>query len=444
MKVTHLSLTDFRNYETAEVQLAAGPNLFVGSNGQGKTNLVESLVFLSTGGSHRTPIDTAMIRQDAAAAVVRVRLEHDGRAVLLELQLNRGSANKAMVNRGPARPRDLVRYLATVLFAPEDLALVRGEPAVRRRMLDTVLVQRTPRLAGVLADYERVLRQRNTLLKSARASGLRGSALSTLDVWDERLVSLGSEIIDERSALIDDLRQPVRDAYRSVAGDDHDPRLIPLLSVDGAAPDEDDDAGSRSTASATASESRSAQGSTQARFAAAVAGLRSRELDRGVTLVGPHRDDVLFQLNGLPAKGYASHGESWSFALSLRLASAQLLREHSTTGDPVLILDDVFAELDQARRARLAASVHEFEQVLVTSAVLDDVPDALRAHTVHIRAGRVIGDENDGADLGADVSADVPAGGGGGRTADGDRAVGADAGADLGAQADAGAEEATS
>jgi DNA replication and repair protein RecF len=388
--VTHLSLADFRNYSAAEVQLEAGPNLFVGSNGQGKTNLVESLVFVSTGGSHRTPVDAAMIRQDAAAAVVRARVEHDGRAVLLELQLNRGSANKAMVNRSAARPRELPRYLSTVLFAPEDLALVRGEPSVRRRMLDTVLVQRSPRLAGVLADYDRVLKQRNTLLKSARASGVRGSALSTLDVWDERLVSLGSEIIDERTALIQDLAGPVRQAYRSVAGDDHDPRLVPLLSVDGAAPDDEDDAGSRMSAPG----SDSASGSTRDRFAAAVARLRPRELDRGVTLVGPHRDDVLFQLNGLPAKGYASHGESWSFALSLRLASAQLLREHSTTGDPVLILDDVFAELDQARRARLAASVHDFEQVLVTSAVLDDVPVELRAHTVHIDAGRVIDPED--------------------------------------------------
>ncbi|GAB3615312.1 DNA replication/repair protein RecF [Humibacter ginsengisoli] len=389
MRVTHLSLTDFRNYESAEVELAAGPNLFVGSNGQGKTNLVESLVFLSTGASHRTPIDAAMIRQDSAAAVVRVRLEHDGRAVLLELQLNRSSANKAMVNRTSSRPRELVRYLSTVLFAPEDLALVRGEPAVRRRMLDTVLVQRTPRLAGVLADYDRVLKQRNTLLKSARASGVRGSALSTLDVWDERLVTLGSEIIDERSALVDELREPVRDAYRSVAGDDHDPRLVPLLSVDGATPDDDDDSASRQGNAGGTIE----PGSTRDRFAAAVARLRPRELERGVTLVGPHRDDVSFQLNGLPAKGYASHGESWSFALSLRLASAQLLREHSSAGDPVLILDDVFAELDQKRRARLAASVHDFEQVLVTSAVLDDVPDALRAHTVHIEAGRVIESE---------------------------------------------------
>ncbi|MGA0567779.1 DNA replication/repair protein RecF [Rathayibacter sp. KR2-224] len=389
MRVTHLSLTDFRNYERAEVQLEAGPNLFVGSNGQGKTNLVESLVFVSTGGSHRTPVDTAMIRQDAVAAIIRARLEHDGRAVLLELQLNRGSANKALVNRSPSRPRELVRYLSTVLFAPEDLALVRGEPSVRRRMLDTVLVQRTPRLAAVLADYDRVLKQRNTLLKSARASGVRGSALSTLDVWDERLVALGSEIIDERSALVDDLRDPVRNAYRSVAGDDHDPRLVMLLSVDGAAPDDDDDTVSRTSTADAAASPRS----TRDRFAGAIARLRSRELERGVTLVGPHRDDVQFQLNGLPAKGYASHGESWSFALSLRLASAQLLREHSTTGDPVLILDDVFAELDQARRARLAASVHDFEQVLVTSAVLDDVPDGLRAHTVHIEAGRVIDPE---------------------------------------------------
>lgn len=384
MRVTHLSLTDFRNYAHAEVELAPGPNLFVGSNGQGKTNLVESLVFVSTGSSHRTPVDAAMIRQEASAAVIRARLEHDGRAVLLELQQNRGSANKAMVNRSSARPRDLVRYLSTVLFAPEDLALVRGEPAVRRRLLDTVLVQHTPRLAGVLADYDRVLRQRNTLLKSARASGIRGSALSTLDVWDERLVGLGSEIIDERSALIADLREPVQDAYRAVAGGDHDPRLIPLLSVDGAAPDDDD------SADGSVEDAVIARGTTRERFADAVARLRSRELERGVTLVGPHRDDVRFELNGLPAKGYASHGESWSFALALRLASAHLLRAHSTTGDPVLILDDVFAELDQARRARLAASVHDFEQVLVTSAVLDDVPDELRAHTIHIRAGRVI------------------------------------------------------
>lgn len=384
MLVTHLSLTDFRNYQHAEVELAAGPNLFVGSNGQGKTNLVESLVYLSTMSSHRTPVDAAMIRQDAASAVIRARLENSGRAVLLELQLNRGSANKAMVNRAASRPRELVRYLSTVLFAPEDLALVRGEPGIRRRFLDTVLVQRSPRLAGVLADYDRVLRQRNTLLKSARASGVRGSALSTLDVWDERLVTLGSEIIDERLALVAELTEPVQDAYRAVAGGEHAPRMVPLLSVDGATPDDDDDTATETPADAGAS-------ATRDRFAIAVARLRSRELERGVTLAGPHRDDVRFELNGLPAKGYASHGESWSFALSLRLASARLLREHSTTGDPVLILDDVFAELDQTRRARLAASVHDYEQVLVTAAVFEDVPAELRAHTVHIRAGRVVG-----------------------------------------------------
>ncbi len=400
MRVTHLSLTDFRNYGRAEVELDGGPNLFVGSNGQGKTNLVESLVYLSTGGSHRTPVDAAMVRQGAQAAVIRARLEHDGRALLLELQLNRGSVNKAMVNRAPARPRDLPRHLSTVLFAPEDLAFVRGEPSVRRRLLDTVLAQRTPRLAGVLADYDRVLRQRNTLLKSARASGVRGGGLSTLDVWDERLVTLGSEIVDERVALVDELREPVREAYHAVAGDDHDPRMLPLLSVDGAAPDDEHD---------EAHERRGdvdAVGTTRDRFAAAVARLRPRELERGVTLVGPHRDDVLFRLNGLPAKGYASHGESWSFALALRLGSAQLLRARSTTGDPVLILDDVFAELDRSRRARLAHAVRDFEQVLVTAAVLEDVPEELRARTVHIRAGRVVAGDDDPAAVESPTGAD--------------------------------------
>jgi DNA replication and repair protein RecF len=389
MRVTHLSLTDFRNYRAAEVELAAGPNLFVGSNGQGKTNLVESLVYLSTQSSHRTPVDAAMIRQDATSAVVRARIQHAGRAVLLELQLNRGSANKAMVNRSPAKPRDLPGYLATVLFAPEDLALVRGEPAVRRRFLDSVLVQRTPRLAGVLADYDRVLRQRNTLLKSARASGLKSGSLSTLDVWDERLIALGSEIIDERSSLIAALSEPVREAYRSVAGGDHSPRLVPLLTVDGAPVEEDGDP----AAAAGSPGSEIAAGSTRQRFGRSVAGLRSRELDRGVTLVGPHRDDVRFELNGMPAKGYASHGESWSFALALRLASAQLLRAESLAGDPVLVLDDVFAELDQDRRSRLAFSVQDFEQVLVTAAVFEDVPAQLRAHTVRIRAGSIEGSD---------------------------------------------------
>ncbi|NEN05270.1 DNA replication/repair protein RecF [Diaminobutyricibacter tongyongensis] len=393
MRVTHLSLTDFRNYSTAEVPLAAGPNLFVGRNGQGKTNLVESLGYLSTLGSHRVSSDQAMIRQGADAAIVRARIQHDGRELLVEVQLNRSSANRAQVNRSPIKPRELPRYFSSVLFAPEDLALVRGEPGIRRRYVDQLLVQRNPRMSGVLADYDRVLRQRNSLLKSARASGLREAQLTTLEIWDERLVALGSEIVDARLELLARLGDPITAAYRSVAGDDHHPKLVPLLTIRGAEVDDPQDGVGRPDAGvADARVDADDATDTPSAFRASLAAVRRKELDRGITLVGPHRDDILFELNGLPAKGYASHGESWSFALALKLASAELLRRESTTGDPVLILDDVFAELDQARRRMLAAAVHDFEQVLITAAVFDDVPDELTAHTVRIEAGAVVDD----------------------------------------------------
>ncbi len=379
MRVTHLSLTDFRNYRTAEVPFAAGANLFVGRNGQGKTNLVESLGYLSSLGSHRVSSDQAMIRKDADSAII----EHDGRELLVEVQLNRSSPNRAQVNRGAIKPRELPRYFSSVLFAPEDLALVRGEPGIRRRFLDQLLIQRNPRFSAVIADYERVLKQRNTLLKSARASRVKPDQLGTLDIWDERLVALGTELLDARLELVVRLSDPLVAAYRSVAGDDHHPRLLPQLTIRGAhVDDEEDDADSDVTISS---------GDTAEVFRGALAAVRSKELERGLTLVGPHRDDVLFELNGLPAKGYASHGESWSFALALKLASAELLRRESSTGDPVLVLDDVFAELDQARRRMLATAVAGYEQVLITAAVLDDVPETLTAHTVRIEAGTIVG-----------------------------------------------------
>lgn len=383
MRVTHLSLTDFRNYRTADVPFAAGANLFVGRNGQGKTNLVESLGYLSTLGSHRVSSDQAMIRKDADSAIVRARIEHDGRELLVEVQLNRSSPNRAQVNRGAIKPRELPRYFSSVLFAPEDLALVRGEPGIRRRFLDQLLTQRSPRFSAVISDYERVLKQRNTLLKSARASRVKADQLGTLDIWDDRLVALGTELVDARLDLVARLSDPLVAAYRSVAGDDHHPRLIPQLTIRGAhVDDEDDDAGTDVT---------TLSGDTAEVFRGALAAVRPKELERGLTLVGPHRDDVLFELNGLPAKGYASHGESWSFALALKLASAELLRRESSTGDPVLILDDVFAELDQARRRMLATAVAGYEQVLITAAVYDDVPETLTAHTVRIEAGTIVG-----------------------------------------------------
>ncbi|ANF32184.1 DNA replication/repair protein RecF [Leifsonia xyli] len=384
MRVTHLSLTDFRNYRTAEVPFAAGANLFVGRNGQGKTNLVESLGYLSTLGSHRVSSDQAMIRKDADAAIVRARIQHEGRELLVEVQLNRSSPNRAQVNRAAIKPRELPRYFSSVLFAPEDLALVRGEPGVRRRFLDQLLIQRNPRFSGVIADYERVLKQRNTLLKSARASRVREDQLGTLEIWDERLIQLGSELMDARLDLVFRLSDPLIAAYRSVAGDDHHPRLAPQLTIFGAHVEDDDDTSGDDAVTGSAGVA------TPDAFRRALAAVRRKELERGLTLVGPHRDDVLFELNGLPAKGYASHGESWSFALALKLASAELLRRESTTGDPVLILDDVFAELDQARRRMLATAVSGYEQVLITAAVYDDVPDELTAHTVRIEGGTIV------------------------------------------------------
>jgi DNA replication and repair protein RecF len=383
VRVTHLSLTDFRNYRTAEVPFAAGANLFVGRNGQGKTNLVESLGYLSTLGSHRVSSDQAMIRKDADAAIVRARIQHEGRELLVEVQLNRSTPTRAQVNRSAIKPRELPRYFSSVLVAPEDLALVRGEPGIRRRFLDQLLIQRNPRFSAVIADYERVLKQRNTLLKSARASRVREDQLGTLEIWDDRLVQLGSELMDARLDLVGRLSDPLVAAYRSVAGDDHHPRLLPQLTVYGAHVDEEEGATEEDVTG-------SAGVATPEAFRRALAAVRRKELDRGLTLVGPHRDDVLFELNALPAKGYASHGESWSFALALKLASAELLRQESTTGDPVLILDDVFAELDQARRRMLATAVAGYEQVLITAAVYDDVPGELTAHTVRIEAGSIV------------------------------------------------------
>jgi DNA replication and repair protein RecF len=384
VRVTHLSLTDFRNYASAELDLVTGPNLFVGSNGQGKTNLVEALGYLSTLGSHRVSTDHAMIRSGCDSAIVRARVSNGEQSVLVELQLNRVGANRAQVNRSAIKTRELPRYFSSVLFAPEDLVLVRGEPSGRRRFLDELLVLRTPRMSGVLADYDRVLRQRNSLLKSARASGARGQ-LGTLDIWDERLVAFGTEIIESRADLIEELVPEVELAYAAIAGKEHAASLASRLSIHSSGaedldidPSQEELRGDRLTAEQTAED-----------FRAALARLRKSELERGITLAGPHRDDLVLTLNGFPARGYASHGESWSFALSLKLASAAVLRRESSSGDPVLILDDVFAELDESRRDRLADAIEGFEQVLITAAVGGDVPARLAGHSVLIRAGRI-------------------------------------------------------
>lgn len=383
MIVEHLNLVDFRNYATADLALHRGPNVLVGSNGQGKTNLAEAIVFLATLGSHRVSSDAPMVKDAAEFAVIRARLANGERKVLVEVQLNRQGSNKARINGSPSKTNELPRYAHVVLFAPEDLQIVRGDPSSRRRFADQMLIQRTPRMAGVIADYERVLRQRTALLKSARARGVRGEGLSTLDVWDDKLIALGSEIIHARLRLAADLQGPVADAYTAIAGADHRPQLEWALSVRGADPEDDDDEPGAEP---------DARGEIADQFRVALQAKRSKEIERGLTLVGPHRDDLILRVRDLPVKGYASHGESWSVALALRLASAELLRAESPAGDPVLILDDVFAELDADRRQRLAALTAGYEQVIVTAAVEADIPEPLHRHVVRISAGTISDD----------------------------------------------------
>ncbi|KOG38699.1 DNA replication/repair protein RecF [Streptomyces decoyicus] len=361
MHVSHLSLADFRSYARVEVPLDPGVTAFVGPNGQGKTNLVEAVGYLATLGSHRVSSDAPLVRMGAERAIIRAAVVQGERQQLVELELNPGKANRARINRSSqVRPRDVLGIVRTVLFAPEDLALVKGDPGERRRFLDELITARSPRMAGVRSDYDRVLKQRNTLLKTAalaRRHGGRQMDLSTLDVWDQHLARAGAELLAQRLDLIATL-QPLADkAYEQLA-----PGGGPLAL---------EYRGSAGAAMADATTREELYGV----LLAALGEARKGEIERGVTLVGPHRDDLVLKLGQLPAKGYASHGESWSYALALRLASYDLLRAEGN--EPVLVLDDVFAELDARRRERLAELVAPGEQVLVTAAVDDDVPGVL-------------------------------------------------------------------
>lgn len=392
MYVAHLSLTDFRSYPQVELPLEPGVTALVGPNGQGKTNLVEAVGYVATLGSHRVPSDAALVRAGTSRAVVRAKVVREERATLVEVEITPGKANRSRINGGsPGRARDVLGILRTVLFAPEDLALVKGDPDGRRRFLDELLVQLTPRIAGVLTDYERVLRQRSALLKSAAAASRAraGADLRTLDVWDAKLAQTGAQVVVARQALVLALRPRAADAYRQVSAGQGELGLTYRSSLDAAAgPD------------GPAVASDASQEEVEARLLDAMGRLRSKEIERGVCLVGPHRDDLLLELGDLPAKGYASHGESWSVALALRLASYELLThgvddagawaaDWGPDGEPVLILDDVFAELDARRRERLAALVAGARQVLVTAAVAQDVPEVLSGARVDVLGGEV-------------------------------------------------------
>lgn len=383
MRVAHLSLGDFRNYRTAELPLLPGANLLVGRNGQGKTNLVEAVSYFATLRSHRVSSDAAMIRAEQAAAVMRMRVVAGEREVGLEMQLNRAGANRAQVNGNAVRARELTRWFASVIFAPEDLSIVRGEPSTRRRFLDDALITRLPVASGAISDYERVVRQRTALLKSARGLGRNTDAIdATLGIWDEQLVEQGSRIMLARRELIRDLSEPLARAYGELVQNDHRPELRMQESVYEILGDDV----SRETD--TRVEPTDVSRETLAEhMREALRIVRGKELERGVTLVGPHRDDLALSLNDLPVKGYASHGESWSFAIALKIALANVLRDESPAGDPVIILDDVFAELDRGRREKLMALVSDFEQVIVTAAVEEDIPDGLNWHRVFVEAG---------------------------------------------------------
>lgn len=393
--LAHLSLTDFRSYTQVEVPLEPGVTVFVGPNGQGKTNLVEAVAYLSTLSSHRVSADGPLLRFGTERALIRARLVRGAQSTSLELEINAARANRARINgANPVRARDILGICRTVLFAPEDLALVKGDPGNRRRFLDELLVTLIPRSAAIRNDYERVLKQRNALLKSAKSqhfsrAGVSEAQQATLDVWDQHMAATGAQLLAARLELLERLKPHMATAYRQLTDGAKDLRanyrstLAVQLSDDGEADLESDGAG-QELAGLTVSEL------TQ-RHVQAFATSRRRELERGLSLVGPHRDELELVLGSAPARGYASHGETWSAALALRLASYYVLLEDAQMeGDaPILILDDVFAELDVERRSRLATIVSGAEQVLVTAAVVADIPAELAGVQIRVLPGGI-------------------------------------------------------
>jgi DNA replication and repair protein RecF len=377
--VDHVQLTDFRSYESVDLSLEAGVTTFVGANGQGKTNLVEAIEYVSTMSSHRVASEAPLVRSGATRAIVRAGVRaglDDPRRLTLELEINLGKANRAKLNRSPLRQaREIIGLLRTVVFSPVDIAIVKGDPSERRRFLDDLVVARSPRMAGVRADYERILRQRNTLLKSlggrTRGGPPGADVEATLEVWDTHLARAGAELLEARLTSLADLAPHVSKAYAEIAPTNNNAVAEYKCSVD-------------------LTVGGSERGVLTELLTKAMGERRIEEIQRGMSLVGPHRDDVALSLGMLPAKGYASHGESWSFALALRLGSFQLLRADGV--EPVLVLDDVFAELDSVRRDRLASSVSAAEQVLVTAAVGDDVPELLAGRRFRVADGEVVPD----------------------------------------------------
>lgn len=390
MYITDLALNDFRSYREVVLEFSPGVVTFVGENGQGKTNLVEAIGYLATFSSHRVAADAALVRQGATAGVVRAKVRRGDSPTMVEVEILTGRANRARINRGNARPADLLGIVRTVVFAPEDLELIKGDPSVRRRFLDNLMIQFRPRMGAVKAEYDKVLRQRGALLKALSKSRRRGGFVddSSLDVWDVQLAKYGAQIIAARAEIVAGLRPFVEEYYTDVSGGRGIARIDYASNFDKrrewvlptAAELVGDDSGQLATAVVEHEKELQDVAQVEKELVEILRQWHGAEIDRGVNLVGPHRDELELSLGSLPAKGFASHGESWSYALALRLGSWKLLRTH-VSGDwaeeeePILILDDVFAELDSRRRDRLAEIVTEAEQVFVTAAVGDDLPD---------------------------------------------------------------------
>ena len=382
-----IRLTNFRNYESAELELTPGVNLLYGSNGQGKTNLVEAINFFASLDSHRVAGHSPLIKQGEKTAIISLELTHEDRQLVLEFEINSDSANRARLNKSPLpKTKDVLGYLNSVIFSPEDLDIVKRDPSNRRAFMDQLIIQFNPRMHGVYSDYERVLKQRNTLLKSARATGTKGDALSTLFSWDQSLVKTGSEIIAARVSIIQKLVPGLKSNYAKIADSNNQPTMYIKSSIPGDTAADVEEQSDGQTLETTDREEIAGL------FTSKLEQVRAKELERGITLVGPHRDDLVLMLGQLPAKGYASHGESWSYALALKLAALEILKQESRLGDPILILDDVFAELDKARREKLSELVQGNEQVIITAAVIEDVPESLIAARYKVLAGVVTND----------------------------------------------------
>jgi DNA replication and repair protein RecF len=384
MFAKRVKLTNFRNYDSADIEFSSGVNLLYGPNGQGKTNLVEALNFFSSLDSHRVAGHSPLIKQGKSTTIISLELSHQGRDLLLEYEINTDSPNRARLNKSEVgKPKDILGYLNSVIFAPEDLDIVKRDPNNRRSFLDQLIIQFNPRMHGVYADYDRVLKQRNTLLKSARATGTKGESLSTLDAWDQALVKNGTEIIAARVSITEKLSPSLVTNYQNIAKSNNEPNMFIRSSVVESSKLDQDDLETQDALETSHKEEISEL------FRQRLSLVRPKEMERGITLVGPHRDDLQLNLGSLPAKGYASHGESWSYALSLKLSSLEILKAESKLGDPILILDDVFAELDKDRREKLSDLVQQNEQVLITAAVIEDVPGNLLARKFRVESGRV-------------------------------------------------------